>query len=105
MTILSVTLESWSDRWTIAGISVLTVFAILVILVFVLQLFGVLFKHEANAVSQSASSAEAPSEAEEEAAVAMAVYLYQNDTHDMESGVLTIKDAPTRWGAELNERL
>ncbi len=112
MNLLSIT----SDTWQLAGISVGVVFAILVALVAVLGIFTVVAKKtKATASSvqnsivsniQASQQAKAVSGASEQdkAAIAMAVYLYFNDDHDHESGVLTIKNTPSAWGRVLNPR-
>jgi hypothetical protein len=47
-----------------------------------------------------------PEEEEESAAVAAAVFLYVSNSHDRDSGVLTIKQQEAgHWHEELNERL
>lgn len=100
MTLLTIT----ADTWLLAGISIATVFCILVILVFVLQLFGQMGgKESAVASSAKAQPQPVPSASEEEqAAVAVALYLYQNDVHDQESGVLTLRETESHWHSELN---
>ena len=109
--LLEVNLTSWDDRWMLAGISVLTVFVILIILVFVLQIFSIIAeKANTSAPKQGKSTANAaitPNAANDDiqAAIATAIYLYQNDCHDEESGILTIKQTGTSWGKVLNPRL
>lgn len=93
-----------ADTWLLAGISIATVFCILVILVAVLQLFGLMAGKE-GAVASAAKDRAVPvasASEEEQAAVAMALYLYQNDAHDQESGVLTLRDTQSYWHSELN---
>ncbi|MBQ0019014.1 MAG: OadG family protein [Bacteroidales bacterium] len=113
MNILSVTTETWQ----LAGVSVGVVFAILVALVAILGIFTVVAKKTKaktaavtnNIVSniQATQQAKAVSETSdlEKAAIATAIYLYYNDDHDHESGVLTINNAPSAWGKVLNPRL
>lgn len=112
MMLLEVTLTSWADRCYLAGISVATVFVILIILVFVLQVFNLVAKG-ANKAPKAAAPAPvankvapvADASEEEKAAVAIALYLYMNNAHDEESGVLTIAPNQSAWGAVLNPRL
>ena len=109
MNILSVTVQTWQ----LAGISVGVVFSILVALVLVLGIFTTVAKNTKAKVVEVKSDittnkqAKAFSEASEQdkAALAVAVYLYFNDDHDHESGVLTINNAPSNWGKVLNPRL
>ena len=110
MNILAVNLTEWIDRWSIAEISVATVFLILFILVLVLWLFGKLSeaeqKHAAHAAASSAKTQPIQEDsAEDLAAVAMALYLYQNDAHDTESGVLTLSHEDSHWHSQLNPRI
>lgn len=113
--LLEVTLTSWADRFYLAGISVATVFVILIVLVFVLQIFNMVAQGASKA-PKAAAAAAAPAAAqkaapvadaseEEKAAVATALYLYMNNAHDEESGVLTIAPSQSAWGAVLNPRL
>lgn len=110
--LLEVTLTSWADRCYLAGISVATVFVILIILVFVLQVFNLVAKG-ANKAPKAAAPAPVANKVapvvdaseEEKAAVAIALYLYMNNAHDEESGVLTIAPNQSAWGAVLNPRL
>ncbi len=109
MTFLAVNITEWSDRWMLAGISIATVFVILILLVGVLQLFGWFAKQSLPKV-KAVPKANAATSAEEDdlAAVATALYLYQNEAHDEESGVLTIQSPHTYhsdWHGELNQRL
>ena len=106
MNILSVTIQTWE----LAGISVGVVFVILIALVLVLGIFTAVAKKTTAKVVEVKSDivtnkqAKAFSEASEQdkAALAVAVYLYFNDDHDHESGVLTINNAPSHWGQVLN---
>lgn len=114
MMLLEVTLTSWADRCYLAGISVATVFVILIVLVFVLQIFNMVAKGANKAPKAAAVAAPVAAKAaapiadaseEEKAAVATALYLYMNNAHDEESGVLTIAPSQSAWGAVLNPRL
>lgn len=94
---------------TCIGVGV--VFAILVVLVLVLQVFNLVAKKASSTNAPKAGIAELPVKSLEEAseldkaAVATALYLYQKSKGDQESGVLTIKKAQSAWHAVLNERL
>lgn len=111
--LLEVTLTSWADRFYLAGISVATVFVILIVLVFVLQIFNMVAQGASKAPKAAAAAPTAAPKAapvadaseEEKAAVATALYLYMNNAHDEESGVLTIAPSQSAWGAVLNPRL
>ena len=113
MMLLEVTLTSWADRFYLAGISVATVFVILIVLVFVLQIFNMVAQGASKAPKAAAAAPTAAPKAtpvadaseEEKAAVATALYLYMNNAHDEESGVLTIAPSQSAWGAVLNPRL
>ena len=105
-------LTDWPTAWLMTGISVGIVFCILLILVLVLQLMGRINSHQgttATATRQPDGSpcccnSGKPSETDM-AAVATAVHLYQNDLHDIESGVLTWHPTETGWHSELNPTL
>ncbi len=101
----------WGQAWTMAGISVGVVFAILVLLVCVLTVFSIVaqgkkVKPAAVAAPVASPKSAVKGSAAEEAAVATAVYLYLNGRHDEESGVLTIHvNDHSLWHEELNDRL
>lgn len=83
---------SWGNAAMIALISFVLVFLTLVLLIYVLKLFGVIFAEKKKTVSQSvavASESDGISD-EEVAAIAMAVNLFFN-RHDEESDVLTFR--------------
>ena len=96
-----------------AGSSVLVVFAILLLVILVLIIFNVVAKKTAATVKDVKETFEATKQViafeeaseEDKAAVAVALYLYYNDDHDKESGILTIKQTPSAWGRVLNPRL
>ena len=108
MTVLTIT----PAAWYIAGISVCVVFAILVVLVVVLNVFGAVSKRTNAHHAAPKTPALAPgkhtdaAEGDNLAVVATAIYLYFNSGHDEESGVITINNAqPSNWHAVLNPRL
>lgn len=94
---------NWSDVWSMTGIGIGIVFVILLLLVLVLQIFTILAvkkggngKPAAHA-SDSPKAAEAPAKepfhGEEEeiaASIAAAMFLFSEEAHDVESGVITI---------------
>ena len=96
-----------------AGISVLVVFSILLILVFILGIFTAIAKKTTAKVKAVKSTLDSSLEAksfekasdEDKAAVATALYLYFNERDNRESRVLTIVPYPSAWGAQLNPRL
>lgn len=108
MTLLTVT----STAWYMAGVCVGVVFAILVVLVLVLVIFGYVAKRANTHQTAPVAPALAPgkhadaADGDDLVVVATALYLYLNSAHDEESGVLTIKNAqPSNWHAVLNPRL
>jgi len=110
--ILAVT--NWNDVWAMTGIGIGVVFLVLVLLVFVLMLLGkvvpLMNKKTASPAASATSTGSANDETSvsgaEEVAIATAVYLYLQDMHDEESGVLTICHTPgTLWHHELNKHL
>ncbi len=104
---------NWAEAWMMAGMSVLVVFAILLLVILVLAIFNLVAKKTTATVREVKTNiktdkqVKAFEEASEEdkAAVAVALYLYYNDDHDKESGILTINPAPSAWGKVLNPRL
>lgn len=105
---------NWTTAWLMTGMGIGVVFAILVLLVLILQVFNVVFadleKKPAPAKSISKDDGEPhPHTVEynaDMAAVATTLYLYMNNAHDEESGVLTIHlDEHTAWHAQLNAGL
>ena len=82
---------NWGNAGLMALVSIMLVFTVLVLLIFVLKLFGVIFSEKVKknaAVPVSTSSDEISDE--EVAAIAMAVNLFFN-RHDEESDVLTFR--------------
>ena len=89
MMILAAT--NWANAGLIALVSICLVFAVLVLLIFILKLFGVIFRErkKAEVAAPVAASSDGISD-EEVAAIAMAVNLFFN-RHDEESDVLTFR--------------
>ena len=82
---------NWGNAGLMALVSIMLVFTVLVLLIFVLKLFGVIFSEKVKknaAVPVSTSSDEITDE--EVAAIAVAVNLFFN-RHDEESDVLTFR--------------
>ena len=82
---------NWGNAGLMALVSIMLVFTVLVLLIFVLKLFGVIFSEKVKknaAVPVSTSSDEISDE--EVAAIAVAVNLFFN-RHDEESDVLTFR--------------
>ena len=96
---------NWTSVWIMTGMGIGIVFAILVILVLILQVFGMIAQKGAPAQAKAvvkavpATSEDTVSE-QEEAAVATALYLYFNEVHDQESYVLTIRHTHPTYGME-----
>lgn len=98
----------------LAGISIAVVFAILIVLVGVLNIFGIVAKGAGKKAATAVKPVVAPTETVtiadandiDKVAIATALYLYMNDMHDEESGVLTIAhNDMTAWHAELNHSI
>ncbi|MEE0119500.1 MAG: OadG family transporter subunit [Bacteroidaceae bacterium] len=109
MNILAVTTETWG----LAGVSVAVVFAILVVLVWILNIFSLLARKTVTKASsakvaynqQKQAKTFANASDEDKAAVAMALYLYEQDKKNQESRVLTITHTSQTWTSQLNPRL
>ena len=81
---------NWGNASLMALVSICLVFVMLVLLIFILKLFGVIFAEKKAAVTTSAAASSDEISEEEVAAIAMAVNLFFN-RHDEESDVLTFR--------------
>ena len=83
---------NWINASLMALVSILLVFTVLVLLIFILKLFGVIFREKKVAVAASAPVGASSDDItdEEVAAIAVAVNLFFN-RHDEESDVLTFR--------------
>lgn len=81
---------NWGNAGLMALVSICLVFVVLVLLIFILKLFGVIFAEKKAAVATPVASSEEGITDEEVAAIAMAVNLFFN-RHDEESDVLTFR--------------
>ena len=89
MTILAV---NWGNALLITGVGFGLVFTVLVLLIFIVKLFGVIFVQKPKAQPAVAAAA-APAESSDEtdlAAIAYVLHTFYNQ-HDEESDVLTIR--------------
>ena len=88
MTMLAI---NWGNALTITVVGFSLVFAMLVLLIGVIKIFGLVFAEKPQKQSVAAVAAAAPAESNEEemAAVAFALHMFY-DMHDEESDVLTI---------------
>lgn len=82
---------NWGNAGLMALVSILLVFTVLVLLIFILKLFGVIFAEKKSAAAVASVSASSDEITDEEvAAIAVAVNLFFN-RHDEESDVLTFR--------------
>ena len=81
---------NWANAGLIALVSICVVFTVVVLLIFILKLFGVIFKERKSAVVAPVATSSDGISDEEVAAIAMAVNLFFN-RHDEESDVLTFR--------------
>ena len=81
---------NWGNAGLMALVSIGLVFFVLVLLIFILKLFGVIFKERKATVSVPAAVSSDGITDEEVAAIAVAVNLFFN-RHDEESDVLTFR--------------
>ena len=110
MNFLAITIETW----VLAGISVAVVFSILVVLVLVLNIFSFVAtkavikkpskKKDIKAEYNNAKTL-ANASLDDKAAVAVALYLYEQEVMNQESGILTITHNDHSWSSQLNTRL
>ncbi|MGM9819033.1 MAG: OadG family transporter subunit [Paludibacteraceae bacterium] len=101
---------NWTNVLIMTGVGIGVVFIVLVLLVFILQLFGAIAttdfkKKNAKTVSNVANSTTEPQHSAsdaEKAAIAMALHLYFAEVHDTESYRLTIRqNANSAWSSKL----
>lgn len=101
---------NWTNVLIMTGVGIGVVFIVLVLLVFILQLFGAIAttdfkKKTAKTVSNVANSTTEPQHSAsdaEKAAIAMALHLYFAEVHDTESYRLTIRqNANSAWNSKL----
>lgn len=83
---------NWINASLIALVSIMLVFTVLVLLIFILKIFGAIFRDKKVAAAASAPAGASSDDIsdEEVAAIAMAVNLFFN-RHDEESDVLTFR--------------
>lgn len=102
-----------STTWQMTAVGIGVVFAILLVLVFILQIFTLVARMTTAKMEemkndictkQRAKAFEQASD-QDKAAVAVALYLYFNDAHDYESGVLTHTYNFHHWRRELNPQI
>lgn len=85
---------NWGAIWAMTGIGLGIVFVILLLLVYVLQLFSRVARAKAAKApapeAKAADNAHHESDEEIAAAIAASLYLFTEETHDVESDVITI---------------
>ncbi len=81
---------NWGNAGLMALVSILLVFAVLILLIYVLKLFGVIFAEKKSAATSAVATSSDAITDEEVAAIAVAVNLFFN-RHDEESDVLTFR--------------
>ncbi len=98
----------WSSMLWTALICICAVFFVLVLLIFVMKLFGVVFTQREKKEKTTASGQKIESgqiHEEEIAAIATALRLFNGELHDRESEVLTIlniKRAYSPWNSKIH---
>lgn len=112
MTLLA---ANWSHIWMVTLLGLSSVFLLLVVLIYVLKLFGFLMRprvkvekptevHEAVGSPRTENSSKITLTGEATAAIAMALHLYYNGVHDEEPTQVTIKKIDRRyspWNSKL----
>ena len=100
------TVKDWSAMLWTALICIVSVFFVLVLLIFVMKLFGVVFtKRPKNAAAPAEKQESGQIHEEEIAAITTALRLFSGDLHDRESEVLTImniKRAYSPWNSKIH---
>ncbi|MCQ2058724.1 MAG: OadG family protein [Bacteroidaceae bacterium] len=86
---------NWSDVWAMTGIGIGIVFVILILLVYILQIFSKVANRSGNVAAPTQNAAKAVADKSDDdldkIAIATALYLYSEESHDIESGILTIQ--------------
>ena len=109
-TLLTATID-WGFIWMVTITGFLTVFVMLILLVFVMKLFGVIFTHKPKnsktevAQPKNAKESIAIISDEEVAAITTALKLYNTAMHDREMEVITIhrvKSAYSPWNSKIH---
>ena len=90
-------IQGWPDMLLVAGIGFGVVFAVLVLLIYVMRLMGWVFTRQKKAAKAAATGApvadddhEAITDQEIAAAIITALKLYKSNLHDQESEMITI---------------
>ena len=82
---------NWGNAAIVTLFSIALVFTVLILLIYILKLFGVVFAEKKSAAATTVATAKSDEISDEEvAAIAMAVNLFFN-RHDEESDVLTFR--------------
>ena len=82
---------NWGNAAIVTLFSIALVFAVLILLIYILKLFGVVFAEKKSTAAATVATAKSDEISDEEvAAIAMAVNLFFN-RHDEESDVLTFR--------------
>lgn len=101
----------WTAVWSMTGIGIGTVIALLALLSVILAIFSRVTRKTRDKVKAGVVAVKEVVEKDEiaentrNAAIATAVYLYMQGRHDEESGILTIRHTNSNWHAVLNKRL
>ena len=107
---------NWSHVWLVTGVGFIMVFILLVLLTFIMQGSGRLFKKIEDKKKGAASSKQVKTSSPQVgtdnpqdipdtdmAAIAMALHLYYNSVHDVEPTRITIKRVENRGSAWNNK--
>lgn len=106
------TAREWSHMLLMAGVGFSLVFAVLVLLIFVMKFMGVFFTRERKAkkvttvaTTKHTEEEDAMSDEELTAAIVTALKLYKSAVHDRESEILTINRitrAYSPWNSKIH---
>ena len=107
MNILAITIEALQ----LAGVSIVVVFAILIALVILLEVFSMVANKKTKvetapkSIQAQAATPVADADEDEKAAIAVALYLYEKEKNSLENQVLTLTYHNKVWNSQLNPRL
>lgn len=98
---------NWGNALIVTFFGFAIVFIVLILLIYIMNLFGIMMstkkkEQSVSAASVETKSTEGPLTTAESAAVAMALYQY-NNAHDEESLVLTLNkpEQPSPWSSKI----
>ena len=91
---------SWSNAFVVFSLGTGIVFVVLILLVFLLNIFSWLFVRKKELITDIPTATGVPTETEA-TAIAMALHLFHQDIHNEESCIITIGNKKTLWNSKI----